>query len=38
MQTILGKLNRTQGVQGAMVVNKDGIVAASDASSGRSHQ
>jgi predicted regulator of Ras-like GTPase activity (Roadblock/LC7/MglB family) len=30
MQSILSKLNRTQGVRGSMVVNRDGIVVASD--------
>ncbi len=30
MQEILGKLNRSQGVQGSLIVNKDGIVVASD--------
>jgi predicted regulator of Ras-like GTPase activity (Roadblock/LC7/MglB family) len=30
MQSILGKLNRTQGIRGSMVVNRDGIVVASD--------
>lgn len=30
MQQILGKLNKTAGVRGSMVVNRDGIVAASD--------
>ena len=32
MQQILGKLNKTLGVRGSMVVNRDGIVAASDLS------
>jgi len=30
MQPILSKLNRVQGIAGSMVVNKDGIVAASE--------
>lgn len=30
MKAILGKLNKTVGVRGSMVVNRDGIVAASD--------
>ena len=30
MQQILSKLNKTAGVRGSMVINKDGIVAASD--------
>lgn len=30
MRTILSKLNRTQGLRGSMIVNRDGIVAASE--------
>ncbi|MCK6472519.1 MAG: roadblock/LC7 domain-containing protein [Planctomycetes bacterium] len=30
MQSILAKLNKTQGVRGSMVVNRDGIVVAAD--------
>ena len=30
MQTILAKLNKTQGISGSLIVNKDGIVVASD--------
>ncbi len=30
MLEILSKLNRTQGVRGSMIVNRDGIVVASD--------
>lgn len=30
MRNILAKLNKTAGVRGSMVVNRDGIVAASD--------
>ena len=30
MRTILNKLNKTQGVRGSMVVNRDGIIVASD--------
>ena len=30
MKEILAKLNKTQGVRGSMVVNRDGIVVASD--------
>lgn len=30
MQDILNQLNKTQGVQGSLVVNKDGIVVASE--------
>lgn len=30
MKTILAKLNKTAGIRGSMVVNRDGIVAASD--------
>lgn len=30
MQSVLAKLNKVSGVRGCMIVNKDGIVAASD--------
>ncbi len=30
MRTILGKLNKTNGIRGSMIVNRDGIVVASD--------
>jgi predicted regulator of Ras-like GTPase activity (Roadblock/LC7/MglB family) len=30
MQQILSQLNRTQGVRGSMILNRDGIVVASD--------
>jgi predicted regulator of Ras-like GTPase activity (Roadblock/LC7/MglB family) len=30
MQSILAKLNKTKGVRGSMIVNRDGIVVASD--------
>ena len=30
MQSILSRLNKTNGIRGSMVVNRDGIVAASD--------
>lgn len=30
MRDILGKLNKTSGVRGSMIVNRDGIVVASD--------
>lgn len=30
MRTILAKLNKTTGIRGSMVVNRDGIVVASD--------
>ena len=30
MRAILAKLNKTQGVRGSMIVNRDGIVVASD--------
>lgn len=30
MRSILGKLNKTSGIRGSMVVNRDGIVVASD--------
>lgn len=30
MKTILGKLNKTNGIRGSMIVNRDGIVVASD--------
>ena len=30
MRDILGKLNKTQGIRGSMIVNRDGIVVASD--------
>ena len=32
MRNILAKLNKTNGIRGCMVVNRDGIVAASDLS------
>ena len=30
MKAILGKLNKTNGIRGCMIVNRDGIVVASD--------
>jgi uncharacterized protein len=30
LKTILGKLNKTNGIRGSMIVNRDGIVVASD--------
>ena len=30
MQSILAKLNKTNGIRGSMIVNRDGIVVASD--------
>lgn len=30
MRSILGKLNKTSGIRGSMIVNRDGIVVASD--------
>lgn len=30
MRNILGKLNKTNGIRGCMIVNRDGIVVASD--------
>ncbi len=30
MRTILAKLNKTNGIRGSMIVNRDGIVVASD--------
>jgi len=30
MREILGKLNKTNGVRGSMIINRDGIVVASD--------
>jgi predicted regulator of Ras-like GTPase activity (Roadblock/LC7/MglB family) len=30
VKTILGKLNKTSGIRGSMIVNRDGIVVASD--------
>jgi len=32
MRTVLSKLNKTAGVRGSLIVNKDGIVVASDLS------